>query len=285
MKIQFASDLHWEFYEAGDFYDDSMIDSLFYKVLDPTVGADLLILAGDIGCPEKTITKEFISWCCMLWPHVVWIYGNHEYYNSKSNFFERYISDTMEDKARMAEEYRKELPNLSILLPGSFTLDKFPDYRIIGATLWTNIPEKKDRIKISLCMNDFNKIVVSDGKIFTINDWQHIHKSHYKFIQNELQAAEKNNQRAIVVTHHLPTYRLCLPQYEGNSINAAFMTEADALLEHPSVATWICGHSHGQRSIQVKKRNGEITECHMNSRGYPNEASQRSYVKNKYIIV
>jgi predicted phosphodiesterase len=282
MKLQIASDLHLEFY-GGDFYDDN-IETEFYKMLDPMQGADILILAGDIGYPEKNLTKEFIAWCCLHWPQVVWIYGNHEYYNSSSYFYRRDISDTIEDKEKMAEEYRATFKNLTILLTESATLEAFPNYRIIGTTLWTRVPEKEKQT-VSLYMNDFREIVVADGEVFKLTHWSALHEKQYNFIEQELEEAKKNNQKAIVLTHHLPTYKMCLPQYRNSNMNSAFMTDADELLEHPSVAVWICGHSHGQKAIEIQKRNGEITQCIMNARGYPKEGSQQTYSAKRVIYV
>lgn len=284
MKIQFASDLHLEFYLDKD-------EDIFPTLVDPSTNADLLILAGDIGYPDHYKTMQFFTWCCALWPQVVWIYGNHEYYTCKSHdsYFLRSINGvdferrdkslTMKEKRDLAEIYREKFKNLNILLTDSVTINGF---RIIGATLWTNIPQESI-YPIQKYMNDFRMILVEDGVMFNTSDWSNEHKKDYSYIESQLKEAEEKNENVIVVTHHLPTYKMCLPQYEEDGLNPAFMTHADPLLEHPSVALWICGHSHGQKTMIITKRNGEQVECCMNSLGYPYEDSTTTYDNKKCI--
>jgi predicted MPP superfamily phosphohydrolase len=272
MKIQFASDLHLECF---NYYTDG--EEVFRKLLEKDENADILILAGDIGYPESPITERFFAWCCELWPHVVWIYGNHEYYSFFS-YFEGDImtpSYTMSQKEKMSEKYKK-FTNLSVLFSDTVRLEKFPGIRIIGTTLWTDIPSE-EVYPVSRFMNDFNYICVEDGKTFTTDKWTELHTQQYKFIEDQLKDAEEKNEKVVVVTHHLPSYKMCLPQYKDSPVNSGFMTNADELLEHPSVAVWICGHSHGYKTEKIMKRNSETILCYLNARGYPREKNTQGY--------
>ena len=184
MKVQIASDFHLEFYLEEKY------DTIFPTLVDPTTNADLLILAGDIGYPDHYRTMEFFAWCTKHWPQIIWIYGNHEYYTCKSHdpFFPRRIegidferrnkSLTMQEKRELAQIYREKFKNLHILFSDSVSLN---GYRIIGTTLWTKIPEES-AYPIRKYMNDFNKIIIDDGILFTLTDWMQEHKQNYEYI-------------------------------------------------------------------------------------------------------
>ena len=66
MKIQLASDLHLEFLEKFP----------GARIIEPALGADLLVLAGDIHNGTKAI-EHFVDWPVP----VIYLAGNHEFYN------------------------------------------------------------------------------------------------------------------------------------------------------------------------------------------------------------
>jgi predicted phosphodiesterase len=266
MKIQIASDLHLEFYKNTEH-----TESFFKTLVDPTPDADLLILAGDIGYPEDTITKDFIYWCCSVWPEVVWVYGNHEYYSKEkcSNWKESKHVYTMSEK----EDAGPKIENLHY--HGSeFVYDGIP---ILGTTLWTDV-KSTEANSLKNAMADFTHIKQNDGHPLTVTEWTSRHAKERKWLQVNLDRIALEGRKAIVVTHHLPTYEMILPQYKNYSNNCGFAAHADDLVNHPGVALWICGHSHGQRTLQLEGR-----QIILNARGYPGEASVSSYT-SKYIV-
>jgi predicted phosphohydrolase len=269
MKIQFASDLHLEFY--ADKYNFN-----FESILTTNKEADVLILAGDIGYPEESITARFFEWCCASWPIVVWVFGNHEYYNKYSTCF------TMYEKEVMAEKLCERLPNLHILKNGRLEL---PNLRIIGTTLWTDIPPES-RFRIRQSMNDFNTIYSKKSEKMSIQLWDDLHKKMSQYIEEELYDAFNKDIKVLVVTHHLPTYKMIQPMYKTSPINAGFAAHCDDLLEHSAVAAWICGHSHGAYEIELERPNQTKVKCYLNSRGYKHETtSLQAYNPNKIIEI
>jgi UDP-2,3-diacylglucosamine pyrophosphatase LpxH len=275
MRIQFCSDLHLEFYLDSPFKKPGF----FEQFLDPTAGADVLVLAGDIGYPEHSITKQFLHWCCSNWPRVIWIFGNHEYYNELPNYLWRSDkSYTMSEKEAISMDYTHYLSNLFVCIKNAVKFRDFPGIRFVGTTLWTDV-KSSEADQLSGFMNDFVTIKRDDGYQFTVADWTKRYFDEYKFIQDQLDEAKQHNEKVVVITHHLPSYRMCQEQYKNSNLNCGFMAHADSLLEHPAVATWICGHSHGVKSEQIQKQNGETIYCHLNARGYPRESSQLLYNK------
>ena len=73
LKIQYISDLHFEFAENNAFIEDHPIQAT----------GDILIMAGDI-VPFKEISKcdDFFDKLSKDLETVYWLPGNHEYYDS-----------------------------------------------------------------------------------------------------------------------------------------------------------------------------------------------------------
>lgn len=264
MKIQYTSDLHLEF------YDERKCDTEFFRrIVTPVEDALVVILAGDIGYPESNLTREFVKWCCTQWRHVVWVFGNHEYYTS-------YLSrHTMIEKERIALEYTKDpqMINLHILYNQSLELDVCPGLRIVGTTLWTDIPPcHKSLIRKS--MNDFRNILVTYTTHFQVAHWNSIYQENIAFLKRQLDQA---NTRVLVVTHHLPSFKCIQETYKGSDLNCGFATNVDDLIVHDSTVAWICGHSHGQQDTVFKKPSGESVHVVYNARGYPKEECVYTY--------
>jgi hypothetical protein len=263
-RIQYVSDLHLEFYKDGS------PDTLFPELADPTTGADVLVLAGDIGYPEQDITKAFIRWCCAHWPRVVWVYGNHEYYN-KAPSYKWFRSTTpalsMSEKEAAGEALAAECPQLTILQ--NSVLRIAPGLIIAGATCWTDIPKERQE-DTKLYMNDFKYIKgdAIEGFPLSLEDWLERHAVSRQFLETVLKRAAAAEDKVVVVTHHLPSFSMILKRYEGHPMNHGFASHMDKLLKDPAVATWICGHSHGSRSVG---------NCYLNARGYPGELSQKEF--------
>lgn len=266
MLIQVASDLHLEFYR-----DKPRNKEFFAKLVDPTDRADLLILAGDIGYPEDAITNDFIHWCCSIWPEVVWIYGNHEYYNKTESHHWKYGKKTytMLQKDALAPKLDNLHGNNEV-----FLYDGIP---ILGVTLWTDVKESEAHDLVN-GMADFKYIKQNNGTPFTLSEWTSRHIVERKWLQETLDAIAVSGRRAIVVTHHLPTYKMILPQYETSKNNCGFAAHADDLVMHPAVILWVCGHSHGNKILSLEDR-----YVILNARGYQNEDSVSSY--NPKLIV
>jgi predicted phosphohydrolase len=263
VRIQIASDLHLEFYENTPQKQD-----FFETLVTPPVekdSVDILILAGDIGYPEDKITEKFLGWCCGLWKKVVWIYGNHEYYNGSKN---HYSMQVKEECGAVHAAFHK---NLEFLQDEKIEIGD--NLILAGCTFWTNL-SSADKKLVQNSMNDFSQIWQGADERFSPDLWNELHWSSRAYLEDMLEGAANTRKKVIVVTHHLPSYRMILPQYQGHPANCGFAAKADTLLDHPCVAAWICGHSHGQHTVG---------KCHLNARGYKGETSNTTY-NPAYII-
>ena len=58
------------------------------------------------------------------------------------------------------------------------------------------------------------------------------------------ELSDVTNQKAIVVTHHLPTFFNYPEKYRYSELNTAFARELFDLIEPSNFDYWIFGHSH-----------------------------------------
>ena len=72
------------------------------------------------------------------------------------------------------------------------------------------------------------------------------------------QAAHK-----IVVTHHVPSFRMLHPKFQGSKANVAFTVELEDYITDSGIDYWIYGHSH----TNIDARIGN-TQCLSNQLGY-----------------
>lgn len=90
-------------------------------------------------------------------------------------------------------------------------------------------------------MADF-RLIKNNGKKFTVYDYNQLHEECRAFLVKEL--SDTNDQRTIVVTHHIPTFFNYPEKYRYSELNTAFATELLDFIEPSSVDYWIFGHSH-----------------------------------------
>jgi len=278
--IQYASDLHLEFYanvpRDGEF---------FRKLVIPAPNVDILVLAGDIGHAGTSITQSFLGWCCLNWKYVIWVYGNHEYYNKKTSDKWRYSkAKTMTELEHWGTRLRQTYPNLHVLNKEYVRFPEFPEFVFLGATLWTHIP-KVHYGNIGYNFSDFKYIcqeytVEENYKPLTPAFWANLHMDHLKYILDTLSYFEHCSDplQFVIITHHLPSYDMILDHFKLDDFNYGFATNLDYVLQKPQISAWICGHSHGQKQIPKGP-------CYLNARGYPNEQSQQTYNPSKCITL
>ena len=272
---QVVSDIHLEFYE-----NDSMPN--FESIVIPT--SPILLLAGDIGYPENTITHKFIEWCSKNWVHVIMIAGNHEYYNSsRYHTWNTNGCYTMAYKESMLYSLASKFKNVHFLQKDTFDIPG-SNVRILGCTLWSdydlyNIPQ------IEKYMADFKYISLGNNEHITPYELLTVHRDHVAWLKNELDNATRDNKKVIVLTHHLPLMELIDVQYEGNPVNSAFATDMSSLMnKYPCIVNWFAGHSHSAKELVHTRDDKSTVLITINCRGYPDE-SVDSFTRSKVVII
>lgn len=220
--LQYISDIHLE-----------------YRTTIPRipVNSRFLALAGDIGYHTQSIYSDFIKYTSDNWEKVFLVAGNHCYYNDPRKGI--YNINEVNDRIRNICDKH---PNVYFLQKNSHTIND--DYIIMGATLWTNIIHDK-------YFNKRGYLIYMNGKPAVKSDIDLLHTDHKNWIQNE--CSRFNHKKIIVLTHHLPSFKLIHPTFVTNNyahIHDWFATDLEHLIT-PPVKYWICGHSHRNMNVMI----------------------------------
>jgi len=231
--IRLLSDLHQEFrlYDVQPLPEDS---------------DTILVLAGDINI--GTDACDFVMEQSERFAHVIYILGNHEFYNND-------LEQVAADVANELEDF----PKVSFLDNSSVVLG---DVRFIGSTLWSDMdnenPTSMWRIEQSL--NDFDLIKNNGKKIFAPDVIEMFHQN-MTYLDEAL--AEPHEGPTVVVTHHLPSYKSVHPIFAESLINGAFASNCEKLMYEHDIAYWLHGHTHQTVAYEV-----EGCKVRMNPFGY-----------------
>jgi Icc-related predicted phosphoesterase len=240
MKIQILSDLHLEFFKK----DKSRF--LFIEGLVPNEKVDVLVLAGDIV--TKGNLQNSIKTICDNWNQVVYVAGNHEYYNS--NFEE--INGSL---------CNVNMSNFHVLNDSCVNIE---GQNFIGSTLW--FPDGPYNYSYSRSLNDFNRIEYFRDKVYNTNT------NSVSFLKDNVSSDD------IVLTHHLPLEESVSNQYKNDPFNCFFLCDMSDVISDKEPKLWIHGHTHG--SFDYKKDNTRVV-C--NPYGYVNMDENPDFIKHLII--
>jgi Icc-related predicted phosphoesterase len=265
MKLYVTSDIHLEF---GDCF------------IENTDNVDVLILSGDImiaqdmhdhseeslraGIVTESLGarqaqavrfREFLRRCSDNFPHIVYVAGNHEFYNGKWPAGIEYLR---EECAKFHNVYFMENDVKTI-----------GDHTFIGSTLWTDM-NRGDPITlyhIAGMMNDYRIIRNSDHgfRRLTPEDTALRHRDSLKYIQQMIEG--QFDQKFVVVGHMSPSRLSTHPRYADDTMmNGAYSSSLDEfIIDHPQIRLWTHGHTHEDFDYMVGS-----TRIVCNPRGYIN---------------
>ena len=255
MKISLVSDVHLEFGDL-DFANDQ--------------GAEVLILGGDI-CVAQDIAQrdpygvmgpeyrsnrfhDFFQRCHARFPHVIYIVGNHEYYNGDFATSFAHLKDVL-----------GYLPNLHVLEKESITID---DVTFLCGTLWTDMNREDPHTlwEIRRYMNDFRIIKDSRNPVhykdpegvfhtregrFSPETSVEEHRAMLKFVEESITA--NPTAKYVVVGHHSPSRSSTHPQYADQTmVNGAYSSNLDEfIMDRPQIKLWTHGHTHHEFDYMI----------------------------------
>lgn len=246
MRIQFASDLHLEFFQK-DFPD--------FRGVEPA-DSDVLVLAGDIANGSR-VFELFGDWHCP----VIFVPGNHEFYGAS---LPKVLSDFQERAARY--------PNVTVL---NGTQAVISGVRFVGGTLWTDYElfgkERRDEAMFA-CAGKIHDHAVIEGKggtAFRPADARDEHLLQRQQIESTLSVPFVG--KSVLVTHHAPHRRSVHPQYAADITSTAFASHLAHIVELADLC--IHGHVHSNFDYTVGK-----TRVVANPLGYCHGMSKASHV-------
>ncbi len=248
MRIQVVSDLHLEFADIN---------------IQNNNNADVLVLAGDIMVASKVLKPEseygkrfrdFLSRVSFQFPHVVYVMGNHEFYDS-GDFFKGV------DVMRMACGVHD---NIYLLERDTKVID---DVVFVGGTLWTDM-NKFDPITLHAVkdmMNDYRAIRNDQMGYRNLKpaDTVDRHRLTRDYIRHIVE--ENRDKKCVVVGHHAPSYQSVHEMYRSDHLmNGAYYSSLeDIMLDNENIKLWIHGHMHNTFDYTIGQ-----TRVVCNPRGY-----------------
>jgi predicted phosphodiesterase len=189
-----------------------------------------LIIAGDVTrtYDNWTILVGFITISCDKYDNVIYVLGNHEYYNNG-----KVTVSSIKCKIKNLETY---YPNLKVL-DCDYIMDHYNKLIIFGATLWSKLEDDDEKYihKIPIYETSTNSTI-------TVKGWNKLHENARESLDKVVKIAKEKGYRLIVVTHYSPLMNESLnPQYWGLPNNVLYCT--DLAKSYPTVSTWIFGHT------------------------------------------
>ena len=263
VRFQYFSDVHAEFRAT----DRKFIASLDERIVVGPRGAapSCLLLAGDIGWPRHLVYREFLARVAARFDHVFLVAGNHEYYQAGCGGDNR-PRKTMMPADRVMTMIENEiravthkLASVVFLKDAHFDIPG-TDVAVYGTTMWSDVAIADERY-VEEHIGDYACI---PG--FTVGYGRRLFAESRTKLGAFLDACERDGKRAVVLTHHLPSYDLISAKYANERGNSAFASDLRDLADRPCVAAWVAGHTHAPC---------ERGKFHVNPIGYPSEEQHR----------
>jgi predicted phosphodiesterase len=284
MKIKLVSDLHLEFSDINITNDDGCdvlilggdicVAQDLHDHPEPNNTADQAAIAAGTGLGRRQMTaqrfRDFFKRCSFQFPHVIYIMGNHEFYNGK---FYAGIDYMREECAKY--------PNVYMLEQDTKIID---DVVFVGGTLWTNM-NKRDPLTmhaIEGMMNDF-RIIRNEFRSYAPMSALDVAIRHDKTLSYiKLIVQEHKDKKCVVVGHHSPSFQSVHDMYKHETLmNGGYHSDlSEFILDHPQIKLWTHGHTHYPFDYTI----GE-TRVVCNPRGYENDGYSEDTGWNPNIVL
>jgi predicted MPP superfamily phosphohydrolase len=239
MKLQYVSDLHVECLTTQE--TTQLAESITQAVPD----ASVIVLAGDIGNTSSDTLYTFLELLDKRYKHVLYVFGNHEYYSS--SYFDYGINgyDKKQDLKNICSSYE----NIYVLDNNCIDIE---GYIIGGTTLW---------------FDTFHPYALLNTH--RLNDYRYI-PGGGAFLREEQLSAEVFFRQLLVggtelnllVTHHNVS-PICHPKWKDDPLNVFYYTDMTEYLSYLQIPLVIHGHQHD--NLDYSLGNSKVL---MNARGY-----------------
>jgi len=238
MQINFISDLHLEFGPLE---------------IEPEAG-DVLVLAGDIDIKGRV---DWINTIASKFNHVIYVLGNHEFYNGTMDSIYRKTRENLVDNVHLLE-------NESVTIAG---------VTFHGATLWSDFlnGNPMSYLRCDQAINDYRLIRAGDGKHrFKPQIAHSLHNISKVFLQENVKEGD------VVVTHMAPSLLSIHEKYKNDmNINGSYASDLSELILDTKPELWFHGHVHTSFDYTVGN-----TRILCNPRGYVGEELNSEFEPN-----
>lgn len=223
MKIGYMSDYHVDmgnkFIDCGSMFDQYV---------------DVLIIAGDIGNREQTVSFIDSLIDTMIGTKIILVLGNHDFYN--------HVGMTINDHIKFYKDQFKDDP-VDVLVHGEVV--SYYDVNFVGATLWSDLADRYDPM---------SGMQAGIAAMNSISDFEYIHDLDVNTMRLEyikdrngiidsLSSLDMDN--TIVVTHFSPSIDCRNDAYPITPLSYYFCGHMDDVIKNFQPKYWIYGHTHG----------------------------------------
>jgi len=191
------------------------------KKEEPKKEVDVFVCAGDLGVFWGL--ESILQTLCKRYPQVVYVAGNHEFYQTSPKEIES-----------LRSALSRQLSNLHWLEDSSV---KIGGRTFHGATLW--FPDTEESRPYRDHLNDFHLIEKFVPWVFDK------HGASKSYLQHAVKPGD------IVVTHHIPLLMGTDPRWWNSPLNSFFVSDVEPLLTETKPALWIYGHTHSSHDFKV----------------------------------
>jgi len=246
MKIWYVSDLHFDFITTSN----RATSKLLKRYFDEYEG-EMLLIAGDISHYLKQI-ETILNFFTEKFDHVLYVYGNHEFYNVSHRQQKRYVQTF--DKINAL----KNLNTRAILLDGDYV--EIHGIKIGGGCGWHD----KSYLKEMLGDTFTDKLYLSLWKTYMNDGYKIPQLSNPEYLTEiELTKLRSLSYVDILCTHYVPsTIDRLFPLHRNDRLNTFFCFDGTFIKYDISVH----GHVHGNLEIDLNDK-----RFYRNAIGYPNE--------------
>ena len=252
MRIQYASDLHLEL-PANE-------QLLLEQPLVPC--GDVLVLAGDIAYLDDGYAEHpFWDWTSEHYSQVIVALGNHEFYNHC-------------DLATMKDGMKGKIRHNVFWYYNSVV--HIEDVDFIVTTMWSHIKDENMHFT-EYSVTDFHRIRYNEH-ILTSVDFNKEHEHCMDFLKHAVAASTAKTK--IVVTHHVPSFRVTTEWFASHSYIGAFTADLDDYIKDSGIDFWIYGHSHWNIETHIG-----MTLLTSNQLGYVHRNEHHRFDRRKFIEV
>jgi 3',5'-cyclic AMP phosphodiesterase CpdA len=220
--------------------------------------AEVLVLAGDIGCIASDISTQhlnaFLKIVSRDYKTLLYVPGNHEYYNS--------VRAKTNRSKQSGDDYKVELFSILSAYDNLIILDNatavIEDKVFAGTTLWWDTTHPFSNARSSM-LNDFTCI---PGGI----DW--IHQESQKALDFIHGLSIDKREIDCLITHHGVTTKVH-ENWIGNLSNIYFYHDISHYLSDIYVKYIIHGHQHDNDEYLIPVKDDKFATVTRNALGYP----------------